>query len=89
MQNAPKLTARQSKAIFTLLKGPHMREELDRIVGCSNAPALVAQLRRKSLDIECTLVPSTDRYGKPCKPGLYALTVRDHEKLREWYGAPV
>lgn len=89
MQNAPKFTARQERAVTALLNRPHMREELDRVVGCSNAPALVAELRSKGLDIECTLVPSIDRDGKSCKPGLYALTVHDREKLCEWCGVPM
>lgn len=61
-----------------------MREELDRIVGCSNAPALVAELRGKGLDIDCTLVSSIDRDGKQCKPGRYELTARGRDTLREW-----
>ena len=76
------LTERQRRGIAALLRGPVMREALDRMVGCSNGPALISELRAMGLDIPCERVHATDRDGKPCKPGRYSLTEKDRDRLR-------
>ncbi len=58
-----------------------MREQLDRSAGCSNGPQLVKDLRGKGVDIDCTIVESLDRDGRPCKPGRYNLTERGRAAL--------
>ena len=49
-----------------------MREDLDKKAGCSNGPELVAQLRRKGIEIFCQRVSVIDRDGEVCQPGRYA-----------------
>lgn len=77
---------RQLRAIEALERGPVLREELDAIAGCSNAPELVADLRRLGLDIACERVERIDRDGRPCKPGRYFLTEKGHAQLRRYRG---
>lgn len=62
------------------------REEIDRIAGCSNGPELVAELRRRGLDMPCSLVPGFDRDGYPVRFGVYYLTDADRRKLTTWKG---
>jgi hypothetical protein len=57
------------------------REEIDRIAGCSNGPELIAELRRRGLDIPCDRVPAIDRDGKPTRPGVYHLNATDRSKI--------
>lgn len=79
-----KLNQRKHRAVAALLRGPVMREELDRAAGVSNGPALVRDLRALGLDIECELVRKIDRDGRSVKPGRYSLTERDRELVRRW-----
>lgn len=64
------LPPRQKRALMALLNGPMMREYLGQIVGCSNAPELIAVLRRKGLSIPCELVEKFDKDANVCRPGL-------------------
>lgn len=80
-------TERQRRGVAALLRGPVMREALDRIAGCSNGPALIAELRGMGLDVPCERVHATDRDGKPCKPGRYSLSEEDRDRLRAWWPA--
>lgn len=75
---------RHQRALALLLQRPAKREELDRAAGCSNAPELVAELRRRGLDVPCKRVPALDRDGLPCRPGVYYLTPRDRKTLGRW-----
>ena len=63
---------------------PIPREELDRVAGCSNGPALVADLRDLGLDMPCTRTKKLDRDLFACWPGVYHLTERDRRKLNAW-----
>lgn len=72
---------RQARAVELLLQRPAKREELDARAGCSNAPELVAALRRHGLQVPCTVVQGRDRDGRPCRYGIYSLTDRDRQKL--------
>lgn len=67
---------RHLRAIHALLQRPRRREDVDAIAGCSNAPELIAELRRRGLGKEhlpCERVDFIDRDGKPCRPGVYSL----------------
>lgn len=75
---------RHLRSLHGLLKGALTREALDRIAGCSNAPELVAELRRRGLEIPCTRVPAFDRDGKPIRYGVYHLTDRDRKLIYRW-----
>ena len=78
---APTFTPRQRRTLVALWDGPLMREAVDRIAGCSNGPQLISYLKAKGVDIQCELVHSLDRDGKPSKPGRYSLTDRGRAKL--------
>lgn len=75
---------RHLRVIAALLERPLMREELDRVAGCANGPELVAELRRRGLDVHCLQVTRTDRDGKTCRPGLYILTDKGRRQIDAW-----
>ena len=75
---------RHLRVIAALLERPLLREEMDRIAGCSNGPALAAELRRRGLDVHCLQVTRTDRDGKNCRPGLYILTDKGRRQIEAW-----
>lgn len=75
---------RHLRAIPALLRRPMPRESLDKEVGCSNSPELVAELRRRGLEIPCERIKFIDRDGNPCRPGVYHLTDADRRKLHRW-----
>jgi len=75
---------RHLRAIHALLTRPQPREHLDAIAGCSNSPELIAELRRRGLDVPCERVPDHDRDGRPIKRGVYYLLSSDHRKLNRW-----
>jgi len=75
---------RHLRSMHDLLKGALTREALDRVAGCSNAPELVAELRRRGLEIPCTRVPAFDRDGKPIRYGVYHLTDRVRKLIYRW-----
>lgn len=75
---------RYVRALARLIRGPVTREELDRVVGCSNSPALVSELRALGLDTPCDRFKTKDRDGRTCRPGRYILTDADKRKVREW-----
>lgn len=75
---------RHLRAIHALLRRPMTREHLDRAAGCSNGPQLVAELRRRGLDIPCDRVECLDRDGKKVKYGVYSFTARDRRRIVRW-----
>lgn len=75
---------RHLRAIHALLTRPQRREHLDAVAGCSNGPELVAELRRRGLDVPCDRVPDYDRDGKPIRRGVYHLLNSDRRKLNAW-----
>lgn len=75
---------RHLRTLHSLLKGALTRESLDRVAGCSNAPELAAELRRRGLEMPCTRVPAFDRDGKPIRYGVYHLTDRDRKLVYRW-----
>jgi hypothetical protein len=75
---------RQLRALAALARRPMPRESLDRVVGCSNSPELVAALRRRGLDMPCERISFIDRDGRVCRPGVYSLSATDRRKIRDW-----
>lgn len=75
---------RHLRALAALLRRPMPRENLDTEAGCSNGPELVAELRRRGLDVPCERINFVDRDGFTCRPGVYFLTVADRRKVRQW-----
>lgn len=57
---------------------------MDRIAGASNSPELIAELRRRGLDIPCDRVPVIDRDGREVLRGVYHLTAADRRKIHAW-----
>ena len=75
---------RHLRAIAALLRRPMPRESLDRESGASNGPELVAELRRRGLDVPCERIQFIDRDGCACRPGVYSLTTADRRKVYQW-----
>jgi len=75
---------RHLRAIAALLRRPMPRESLDHEAGCSNAPELMAELRRRGLDAPCERISFIDRDGCACRPGVYSLTSSDRRKIYKW-----
>lgn len=75
---------RHLRIIAALFRRSMLREHIDREAGCSNGPELIAELRRRGLEVPCTRIEALDRDGRPCKPGVYHFTVTDRRKLRRW-----
>lgn len=86
--NRPKFTGtdnpRHLRAIHALMVSPQPRESIDSRAGCSNGPELVAELRRRGLDVPCEKTPCIDRDGFEVKRGIYYLTARDRRRVRAW-----
>ena len=75
---------RALRAIMALITSPRSREALDRIAGCSNGPDLIAEIRRKGLQVPCKRTPCIDRDGLEVKRGIYYLTDKDRRLVRAW-----
>lgn len=75
---------RHLRAICALQTRPQPREHLDRAAGCSNAPELVAELRRRGLEVPCERINYIDRDGKPTRPGIYRFNDVDRRKVNAW-----
>jgi hypothetical protein len=75
---------RHLRAIAALLVRPRRRVDLDDIVGATNSPELVAELRRRGLDVPCERIHFLDRDEKPCRPGVYDFTTRDRRLIHKW-----
>ena len=86
--NRPKFTGtdnpRHLRFIAAVLVRPRRREDVDSIAGCSNGPELVAELRRRGLDVPCERIRFIDRDGYPCRPGVYSFTASDRRKFYAW-----
>jgi hypothetical protein len=75
---------RHLRAIAAWMHRPLRREDLDGVAGCSNSPELVAELRRRGLDVPCNRINFIDRDGYPCRPGVYSFTAADRRKVWAW-----
>lgn len=78
---------RYLRAIHALRVRPVPREQLDRVAGCSNGPALIAELRDLGLGKEglpCTMVPDRDRDGCAIRRGVYYLSDAGRRAVNAW-----
>lgn len=75
---------RQLRIIPALMARPRRREDVDDIAGCSNGPELIAELRRRGLDIPCERIKFLDRDGNICRPGIYSFTEKDRRQIWTW-----
>ena len=75
---------RHLRALNVLLNRPVPREQLDSIAGASNSPELVAELRRRGLEVPCERIRFIDRDGYTCRPGVYSLTLADRRMVYAW-----
>lgn len=75
---------RHLRAIQALLVSPQPREVIDSRAGCSNGPELIAELRRRGLEIPCRLTPCYDRDGFEVRRGIYYLTEKDRRLIQAW-----
>ena len=75
---------RHLRVIHAVMARSRPRKEIDAIAGCSNAPELVAELRRRGLDAPCSRVPAIDRDGLPIRYGVYYFTDDDRRKVHSW-----
>ena len=75
---------RHLRVISGLLRRSMRREHIDAEAGCANGPDLVAELRRRGLDVPCERIDAFDKDGKPCRPGVYHLTKNDRSKIARW-----
>lgn len=79
-----KMCPRQLRVAHALLVAGESwtwREDIDRIAGASNGPAVIQALRRKGIEIDIWTAERTDRDGKSCKPGQYRLTLKGIDVL--------
>ncbi|ONJ06921.1 hypothetical protein A8F33_10195 [Burkholderia cenocepacia] len=80
---------RHLRALRALLASPAglAREQLDRVAGCSNGPALVSDLRAKGLEVPCFMRTVHDRDDREVEAGVYVLTELDRNKVGRWLAA--
>lgn len=75
---------RHLRVLTVLLRRPLAREQLDAVAGASNGPDLVAELRRRGLDLPCERIHFVDCDGQGCRPGVYSLTEADRRRVYRW-----
>jgi hypothetical protein len=75
---------RHLRTIQALMTRPITREHLDQIAGCSNGPELVAELRRRGLEVPCARTKKKDRDLFDCWPGVYHFTQKDRRRVLAW-----
>lgn len=75
---------RHLRVIQALMTRPLPRDQLDSVAGASNGPDLVAELRRRGLEVECTRTKKKDRDLFDCWPGVYHLTQQDRRRVTYW-----
>lgn len=75
---------RHLRAIAAVMTRPRRREDVDSIAGSSNAPELIAELRRRGLEVPCERIRFIDRDGYPCRLGVYSFTASDRRKVSAW-----
>ena len=75
---------RHLRVIQALMTRPLPREQLDAVAGASNGPELVAELRRRGLELPCCRTKKKDRDLFDCWPGVYHLTQQDRRRVKKW-----
>jgi hypothetical protein len=76
---------RHLRVLVFVVRRSMTREHVDTEAGASNGPELVAELRRRGLDLPCTRIPVYDRDGKEVKRGVYYTTASDRRKIRRFF----
>ena len=72
---------RHLRAIHALWVSPQPREAIDNRAGCSNGPELIAELRRRGLEIPCERTQVIDRDGVTVRIGIYSLSSQDRAMI--------
>lgn len=75
---------RHLRVIQALMTRPLPRQQLDAVAGASNGPELVAELRRRGLELLCTRTKKKDRDGFDALPGVYHFTQQDRRRVIQW-----
>lgn len=75
---------RHLRAIDALEVRPRTRNELGRIVGSSNMPQTIMEIRQRGLEIPCRKIPVFDRDGHKVQAGLYSLSANDLILVEGW-----
>ena len=75
---------RHLRVIQALMTRPLPRQQLDAVAGASNGPELVAELRRRGLELLCTRTKKIDRDGFDVLPGVYHFTQQDRRRVIQW-----
>lgn len=75
---------RHLRAIQALMQRARFRNDLQKITGASNTPALVSELRCRGLETPCEKVPVLDRDGVVTRPGIYSFNATDRRKVNKW-----
>lgn len=75
---------RHLRVIQALMTRPLPRQQLDAVAGASNGPDLVAELRRRGLELPCTRTKKKDRDGFDTLPGVYHFTQQDRRRVLAW-----
>ena len=86
-KHTPPLPEQQHRALLALLTARRLsREALDRAAAASNSPDLVMKLRACGLNIDTERVEAINRFGKPCRHGVYTLPASETAKARKLLG---
>lgn len=75
---------RHLRVIQALMTRPLPREQLDTVAGASNGPELVAELRRRGLEVPVARTKKKDRDLFDCWPGVYHFTQQDRRRVLAW-----
>lgn len=79
---------RALRVLAALVVRPRSREEIDRIAGASNGPALIQDLRALGLPkrtcLPCERTPCYDRDGEVVHRGIYFLTPAGRRRVQAW-----
>lgn len=75
---------RHLRVLAALRRRSMTRTHVDAEAGAANGPDLIAELRRRGMEIPCERIEALDRDGKSCRPGVYYLTDADRRKLDRW-----
>lgn len=72
------------RAINILFSGEISRIKLDDVIGCTNSPEVIRQLRKRGFECPCRRCEGIDRDGRKCRYGIYYFTDLDRQLAREW-----